>query len=183
MKVPSFTIFALLAVLCVFITLEQQTVVAQTTTGTTSSATSATTATTTSTSSTTTTTTTTQGHTTTTTTAAPTTTTTTPAPFQGYYLKDPAGMFLVVIFGSIAIGLVSTLIFHNVVQPRFAFITSPTDSQLLGVRSSSNNHSSGKNHSFHQQVPSHHQIDSAETAGSRYSGIETGYGTPSEPRY
>lgn len=120
----------------------------------------------------TTTTTTTAGPTTTTTTAGPTTTTTTPAPFQGYYLKDPAGLFLTVIFSCVLVGLITTLIFHNVIQPRFAFLTAPSDSQLLGVRSSTNNNNSSKNYSFHQQnvAVTQQQIDSQ----ARYSGIDTG---------
>lgn len=86
-----------------------------------------------------------------------------PPPYYGPYLKDPAGMFLIVIFLSIVIGLITTLIFHNLIQPRYAFITAPSDNQLLGVRQSS---FSVKNHSFNpqqQQNISHHQIDSSAT--------------------
>jgi hypothetical protein len=101
-----------------------------------------------------------------------------PPPYYGPYLKDPAGMFLIVIFISVVIGLFTTLIFHNLIQPRYAFITAPSDNQLLGVRSSV----SGKNYQQQQNNISHHQIDSSATGVSYGEALETGYGSRlSEP--
>ena len=64
----------------------------------------------------------------------------TPAPFVGVYIKDPAGDFLGVVFGSIGIGIVIMLVFHYLIQPRYAFLVPPSEqTSTLGGR---NNYSS-----------------------------------------